>query len=104
MGVAGEVHGERCVEDLKTTFARVDFVTSPPIVQYRETVVPKSSKLRSVESSTPCGNFSISIAAAPFPDDVMESLLAVDNKGEAEVYEKARREILPRCPESKRKH
>jgi ribosome assembly protein 1 len=37
---AGEVHAERCITDLNERFARIPITISPPIVSFRETVVP----------------------------------------------------------------
>lgn len=37
---AGEVHLERCIDDLKTRYAKVDVTVSEPIIPFRETVVP----------------------------------------------------------------
>ncbi|XP_071867874.1 elongation factor-like GTPase 1 isoform X1 [Bombus fervidus] len=40
LSTAGEVHLERCLEDLKLRYAKVDVNVSEPIVPFRETVVP----------------------------------------------------------------
>ncbi|XP_032453197.1 elongation factor-like GTPase 1 isoform X2 [Nasonia vitripennis] len=40
LNTAGEVHLERCLEDLKLRYAKVEINVSEPIVSYRETVVP----------------------------------------------------------------
>ncbi|KAG9436407.1 elongation factor-like GTPase 1 [Apis mellifera carnica] len=40
LNTAGEVHLERCLEDLKLRYAKVDVNVSEPIVPFRETVVP----------------------------------------------------------------
>lgn len=40
LSTAGEVHLERCLEDLKLRYARVNVNMSEPIVPFRETVVP----------------------------------------------------------------
>ncbi|KAK0181707.1 hypothetical protein PV327_003970 [Microctonus hyperodae] len=39
LNTAGEVHLERCLEDLKLKYAKVDINVSEPIVPFRETVV-----------------------------------------------------------------
>lgn len=39
LSTAGEVHLQRCLDDLRNTFARVDIKVSPPIVPFRETVI-----------------------------------------------------------------
>ncbi|GJT53205.1 elongation factor-like GTPase 1 [Tanacetum coccineum] len=36
--VAGEVHLERCIKDLKDRFEKVDLVVSPPLMSFRETI------------------------------------------------------------------
>ena len=36
---AGEVHLERCIRDLKETYAGVQVVASSPIVPFRETII-----------------------------------------------------------------
>ena len=40
LATAGEVHLQRCLDDLKTTFAKVKMSVSAPIIPFRETVVP----------------------------------------------------------------
>ncbi|KAL1139273.1 hypothetical protein AAG570_006259 [Ranatra chinensis] len=37
---AGEVHLERCLDDLRSRYANVDIIASEPIVPFRETIVP----------------------------------------------------------------
>ncbi|CAG0889912.1 unnamed protein product, partial [Darwinula stevensoni] len=37
---AGQVHLQRCLDDLREQFARVDINASPPLVSFRETIVP----------------------------------------------------------------
>ncbi|KAG7196948.1 hypothetical protein KM043_000216 [Ampulex compressa] len=41
LNTAGEVHLERCLEDLRTSYAKVEVNVSEPIVPFRETVVPR---------------------------------------------------------------
>ena len=36
----GEVHIQRCIEDLKKRYANVELKVSDPIIPFRETVVP----------------------------------------------------------------
>jgi translation elongation factor EF-G len=103
MGVAGEVHAERCVEDLTKTFASVEFHVSAPIVQYRETIVGKATKIRSVEASTPCGTFTVSVAAVPFPDDVVEVLLSNANDKSPAFFDRVRTTTLAACKEAKKR-
>ncbi|XP_011500123.1 PREDICTED: elongation factor Tu GTP-binding domain-containing protein 1 [Ceratosolen solmsi marchali] len=40
LNTAGEVHLERCLEDLKLRYAKVEINVSEPIVSFRETIVP----------------------------------------------------------------
>ncbi|XP_063679742.1 elongation factor-like GTPase 1 [Bolinopsis microptera] len=44
---SGEVHLDRCIEDLKTRFSKIDIKVSPPLVSFRETIVipPKLDKV-----------------------------------------------------------
>ncbi|KAL2330541.1 hypothetical protein Fmac_018122 [Flemingia macrophylla] len=66
LAVAGEVHLERCVKDLKERFAKVSLEVSPPLVSYKECIevdvsnVLENLKVLSrrsdyVEKSTPNG-------------------------------------------------
>lgn len=50
---AGEVHLERCVKDLKTSFANVPLNVSAPIVPFRETIVepPKVDRVNELISN-----------------------------------------------------
>jgi small GTP-binding protein len=45
LAVAGELHLEQCLKDLKERFAKVDIIVSPPIVKFRETVLGEASML-----------------------------------------------------------
>ena len=37
---AGEVHLERCIDDLQERYAKIPISVSPPIVPFRETIIP----------------------------------------------------------------
>lgn len=37
---AGEVHLQRCIRDLEERYAKVSITVSPPIVPFRETLIP----------------------------------------------------------------
>ncbi|KAF7998147.1 hypothetical protein HCN44_009545 [Aphidius gifuensis] len=39
LNTAGEVHLQRCLEDLKLHYAKIDIIVSEPIVPFRETIV-----------------------------------------------------------------
>ncbi|XP_010260671.1 PREDICTED: elongation factor-like GTPase 1 [Nelumbo nucifera] len=43
LAAAGEVHLERCINDLKERFARVSLEVSPPLVSYKETIEGEGS-------------------------------------------------------------
>merc|ERR1719397_26405 len=46
---AGEVHLRRCIQDLRERFAQgIEFTVSKPIIQFRETVVGRGKKKKSV--------------------------------------------------------
>lgn len=45
LAVAGELHLEQCLKDLKERFAKVDLVVSPPLVSFRETILGGASIL-----------------------------------------------------------
>lgn len=68
---AGEVHAERCFRDLREKFARVPIIVSPPLVQFRETIVsvpgvkPKVVKVQTVNKQC-----TISIKAIPLPFNI----------------------------------
>ena len=52
LGTCGEVHLERCLHDLRTTFAPgVELVVSPPIVPLRESVAPGAAGRASVTTT-----------------------------------------------------
>ncbi|XP_071508602.1 elongation factor-like GTPase 1 [Diadema antillarum] len=38
---AGEVHLERCLDDLRKRFAKIEITVSPPIIPFRETIIPR---------------------------------------------------------------
>jgi ribosome assembly protein 1 len=42
LGVAGEVHLQRCLTDLRERFARVDVAASPPLVAFRESAAAEA--------------------------------------------------------------
>ena len=53
MMTAGEVHLERCVKDLKESYAKVPLNVSSPIVPFRETIVdpPKVDRVNELISN-----------------------------------------------------
>ena len=80
IGTAGEVHAERCIKDLLDTFARVELVTSEPIVTFRETIVRGVGKSKSVSASNPDGTVTVSVSARLLPDDVLEVMMKDANQ------------------------
>ncbi|XP_046615594.1 elongation factor-like GTPase 1 [Neodiprion virginianus] len=86
LNTAGEVHLERCLEDLKLRYAKVEVNVSEPIVPLRETVVPppkvdmtnevieKKEQECSLESWTANRQCSFEIDARPLPDEVTKTL------------------------------
>ncbi|XP_063981868.1 elongation factor-like GTPase 1 [Diachasmimorpha longicaudata] len=82
LNTAGEVHLERCLEDLKTKYAKVEINVSEPIVSFRETVVPpptvdmvneaieqKTEEVK-LEFWTPNRQCCFEIDATPLPEKV----------------------------------
>lgn len=75
---AGEVHLERCLRDLKERFAKIEIQVSPPIVPFRETIVPvsehqpnKDNVQRGVVTlSTPNKYCTIKVRTVPLPSNV----------------------------------
>ncbi|XP_015125815.1 elongation factor-like GTPase 1 isoform X2 [Diachasma alloeum] len=82
LNTAGEVHLERCLEDLKTKYANVEINVSEPIVSFRETVVPpptvdmvneaieKKSEEVMLEFWTQNRQCCFEIDAAPLPEKI----------------------------------
>ena len=92
---AGEVHLERCIRDLKETYAQVEVNVSSPIVPFRETIIepPKTdmvneelneenkvvedtSKEKVVELSTPNRQCTIRLLALPLPKEAIDMIEA----------------------------
>ncbi|CAG8470536.1 6222_t:CDS:10 [Acaulospora colombiana] len=76
---AGEVHLERCLLDLRERFAKIEIQVSPPIVPFRETIVPVSDTQQNKDAnvqrgvvilSTPNKYCNIKIRAVPLPPNV----------------------------------
>lgn len=84
----GEVHLQKCIDDLENTFAKVALNVSSPIVPFRETIVPppttdmvneaiasktrSSSDADSAEILTPNKKLRIKMKAVPLPDAVSD--------------------------------
>lgn len=78
LSVAGEVHLERCIKDLKERFARVSLEVSRPLVSYRETIEGEmsnplenlkllSSSSELVEKVTPNGRCHVRVQVIKLP-------------------------------------
>ena len=86
LNTAGEVHLERCLEDLKLRYAKVEINVSEPIVSFRETVVPpskvdmvneeinKKAEEASLETWTANRQCCFEIDARPLPENVTKLL------------------------------
>ena len=90
---AGEVHLERCIRDLRETYAQVEVNVSSPIVPFRETIIepPKTdmvneelneenkvvedkSKEKVLELSTPNKQCTIKLLALPLPKEAIDMI------------------------------
>ena len=73
---AGEVHLQRCLQDLRETYAKIDINASQPIVPFRETIIPptetnaESESSGSIQITTPSKMFSMRLRAVPLPEEV----------------------------------
>ncbi|RPD62455.1 translation elongation factor 2 [Lentinus tigrinus ALCF2SS1-7] len=81
---AGELHGERCLKDLRERFAKVEIHASKPIVPFRETAVkgtdmapPKTpnAKRGTMQGAAAQNLVKFTIRAAPLPAPILEFLL-----------------------------
>ena len=68
LAVCGEVHLQRCIEDLEGTFANVPITVSDPIVSFKETL---ASNGNSIEDVTPNGRCRIKASALPLSNEVI---------------------------------
>ncbi|XP_050429115.1 elongation factor-like GTPase 1 isoform X2 [Adelges cooleyi] len=87
---AGEVHLQKCLEDLRDRYAKVDVIASAPIVPFRETIVPhpkidmaNEAVNNQNQDDNPSGLLNvytsnhqccIKICAEPLPSDVVDIL------------------------------
>jgi len=74
IGGAGEVHAERCIKDLKDTFAKIEITTSEPLVPFRETITTHTGKPKMVSVTTPFGHCTIELYLKQLPYEVLELL------------------------------
>lgn len=74
---AGEVHLQRCLQDLRETYAKIEINASQPIVPFRETIISPSEgtttdadNSNAISITTPNKSFSARIRAVPLPEEV----------------------------------
>lgn len=72
---AGEVHLQRCLQDLRENYAKIEIIASQPIVPFRETIVAPLDLLdngdaRLVNITTPDKRFSMQLQAVSLPEEV----------------------------------
>ena len=82
LAVAGEVHLQRCLKDLRERFAKVDFEVSEPIVPFRETVVNDDGDSQHATPVAVCTSnkgITLRIRAVPLPKDLLDLIAAVDD-------------------------
>lgn len=70
---------QRCLQDLKENYAKIDIIASQPIVPFRETIlssveVTNKDNLGSVQIVTPDGRFSLQLRAVSLPGEVVSLL------------------------------
>lgn len=85
IGTAGEVHLERCLKDLRDSFACVELSVSPPLIMFRESVMGRAEDVQLqhtskpmsnvwVEQKTPNGLCTIKARALPLPPSLAQIL------------------------------
>ena len=76
---SGELHLERCLRDLRETFAKIPLRVSPHIVAFRETITAEnSSKFKENKEGVHTANRlgSIRVRAVPLPENIRRFLEA----------------------------
>jgi elongation factor 2 len=68
----GELHVEICLKDLREEYAQIDFITSDPVVSYRETVAAPSSQ--TCLSKSPNKHNRLYMTAEPFEEGLAEMI------------------------------
>lgn len=66
---AGDVHLQKCIEDLKSKFAKIDFQVSNPMVSLRETVINDISNLNS-ELVLDTAQFTLLVKCVSLPESI----------------------------------
>ncbi len=76
---SGELHVETCINDLRYEYIPdIDFMTSDPVVNYRETVIEESSILCLAKSSNKHNRFYMK--AAPLGEELIKAIEAGEVK------------------------
>lgn len=82
LATAGELHLERCLNDLKERFAGIEIQVSEPVIPYRETFIktsnmnpPKNPELGRGVVDLELGTVSIKFKILPLPSKVTEFLI-----------------------------
>lgn len=68
----GELHVEICLKDLRDEYAQIDFITSDPVVSYRETVSAPSNQ--TCLSKSPNKHNRLYVTAEPFEEGLAEAI------------------------------
>ncbi|XP_055388560.1 elongation factor 2-like [Condylostylus longicornis] len=74
----GELHVEICLKDLKDEYAQIEFITSDPIVSYRESVLGTSSQV--CLSKSPNKHNRLYMTAEPL-DDILTTMIESGKMG-----------------------
>lgn len=71
---AGDVHLQKCLEDLKNKFSSIEFSVSPPIYPLRETIEHYTEEkiIKNISCASDECNICIEIEARPLPEEVVE--------------------------------
>lgn len=79
---SGELHLERCLQDLKNRFAKIEIEVSPPLVAFRETIMPELARDKEdfVEMSTPNKQLTIRLRTVPLPQPLKQFLEETANQ------------------------
>jgi elongation factor 2 len=68
----GELHIEICLHDLVESYAKIEIVTSEPVVSYKETVTGKSSQICLAKSANKLNR--VFCQAEPLPQDLVDEI------------------------------
>jgi len=72
---AGEVHAERCLRDLNDKFAKIPIHVSPPLVNFKETIITETGqKTKIITAQTANRQLAIKIKVRPLPENISRFL------------------------------